>query len=48
MILIFGKKFLKDKQLSYAIILNMAAFMLFMTIVILAELYKYHKIIEGH
>lgn len=48
MILIFGKKFLKDKQFSYAFRLNMAAFMLFMTIVVLAEFYKYHKIIEGH
>ena len=48
MILIFGKKFLKDRQFSYAFVLNMAAFMLFMTIVVLAELYKYHKIIEGH
>lgn len=48
MILIYGKKFLKDKQFSYAFILNMAAFMLFMTIVVLAELYKYHKIIESH
>lgn len=48
MIFILGKKFYKDKSFSYAFIINMAAFMLFMTIVVLAELYKYHKIIEGH
>jgi len=47
MILILGKKFYKDKSFPYAFILNMAAFMLFMTIVVLSELYKYHKIIEG-
>jgi hypothetical protein len=46
MMLILGKKFYKDKRFLYAFILSMASFMLFMSIVVIAELYKYHKIIE--
>jgi hypothetical protein len=47
MIFISGKKFYKDRRSLLAFAINMAAFMLIMTIVVLVELYKYHKIIES-
>ena len=46
--LVLGKKFYKDKRFPFAFVLNMAAFMLFMVIIIFAESYKYHLIIESY